>query len=441
MASPTVPTTPASVRSWLVWGSAAMVYVLAVFHRSSFGVAGLEAVERFGIGPTALSVFTVLQLGVYATMQVPTGVLVDRFGPRRVLTAAALFLGTGQILVAVADTYVLALLARGVLGFGDALTFVSVLRLTASHFPARQYTLVAALTGALGFLGNLVATVPLALLLTGPGWMVTFLSVGALTLAYAAVVLWRVVDTRPEVAAQPAREPVSVRAIGRQIAGAWRVPGTRLGFWTHFSTMFAPNVLVLLWGVPYLVRAQGLSPTTASSMVMILVLGAMVGGPVVGAFIGRRPELRMVLVVGYLAGAGAAWAVLLSWPGTVPHAVVAVCFGFLSLGGPASMIGFALARDYNPMGRVGTATGVVNMGGFLATTIAALVIGLLLEWTGGSFRAAFLAVVVMLAVSTFRMWVWLVRARAAVLAAQARGDAVPVRLRRRSWDSRTAPGT
>ncbi|SNR44902.1 Sugar phosphate permease [Haloechinothrix alba] len=441
MASPGVPTTPASGRSWLVWGSAAMVYVLAVFHRSSFGVAGLEAAERFDIGPTALGVFTVLQLGVYATMQVPTGVLVDRFGPRRVLTAAALFLGTGQILVAVADTYLLALLARGVLGFGDALTFVSVLRLTASHFPARQYTLVAALTGALGFLGNLVATVPLALLLTGPGWMVTFLSVGALTLAYAAVVLWRVVDTRPEVAAQPVREPVSVRAIGRQIAGAWRVPGTRLGFWTHFSTMFAPNVLVLLWGVPYLVRAQGLSPTAASSMVMILVLGAMLGGPAVGAFIGRRPELRMVLVVGYLAGAGAAWAVLLSWPGTVPHAVVAVCFGFLSLGGPASMIGFALARDYNPMGRVGTATGVVNMGGFLATTIAALAIGLLLEWTGGSFRAAFLAVVAMLAVSTFRMWVWLVRARAAVLAAQARGDAVPVRLRRRSWDSRPAPGT
>lgn len=441
MASPGVPTTPASRRSWLVWGSAAMVYVLAVFHRSSFGVAGLEATERFDIGPTALGVFTVLQLGVYATMQVPTGVLVDRFGPRRVLTAAALVLGTGQVLVAVADTYVLALLARGVLGFGDALTFVSVLRLTASHFPARQYTLVAALTGALGFLGNLAATVPLALLLSGPGWMVTFLSVGVLTLAYAAMVLWRVVDTRPEVAAQPMREPVSVRAIGRQIAGAWRVPGTRLGFWTHFSTMFAPNVLVLLWGVPYLVRAQGLSPTAASSMVMILVIGAMLGGPVVGAFIGRRPELRMVLVVGYLAGAGAAWAVLLSWPGTVPHAVVAVCFGFLSLGGPASMIGFALARDYNPMGRVGTATGVVNMGGFLATTIAALVIGLLLEWTDGSFRAAFLAVVAMLAVSTFRMWVWLVRARAAVLAAQARGDAVPVRLRRRSWDSRTAPGT
>ncbi len=85
---PTTTTSSGSLRSWLIWLTAAFVYVLAVFHRTSLGVAGLDAAERFGVGSAALSAFTVLQVGVYAAMQVPTGLLVDRFGPRRVLLGA-----------------------------------------------------------------------------------------------------------------------------------------------------------------------------------------------------------------------------------------------------------------------------------------------------------------------------------------------------------------
>lgn len=124
----------ATVRSWLIWLTAVTVYLLAVFHRTSFGVAGLQAAERFGVGSAALGTFTVLQVGVYAAMQIPTGVLVDRYGPRQVLTAAALILGLGQLLLGFASTYGVGLLARGVLGLGDALTFVSVLQLVAAHF-------------------------------------------------------------------------------------------------------------------------------------------------------------------------------------------------------------------------------------------------------------------------------------------------------------------
>ncbi|MER6901510.1 MFS transporter, partial [Amycolatopsis sp. NPDC000740] len=114
------PAGRAPVRSWLIWLTAVTVYLLAVFHRTSFGVAGLKAAERFGVGSAALGIFTVLQVGVYAAMQIPTGVLVDRYGPRRVLTAAVLILGSGQLLLGIADTYALGLVARGVLGLGDA---------------------------------------------------------------------------------------------------------------------------------------------------------------------------------------------------------------------------------------------------------------------------------------------------------------------------------
>ncbi|GDY30517.1 MFS transporter [Gandjariella thermophila] len=435
-----MPVERATRQAWLVWTIAVAVYLAAVFHRTSLGVAGLAAAARFGVGPAALGVFTVLQVGVYAAMQVPTGLLVDRFGPRRMLTAAALLLGSGQLLFAVAHSYPLGLVARAVVGFGDALTFVSVLRLVAAHFPAWRYPMVVSLTTALGAAGNLISTVPLTLALDGLGWTWTFVAVGAATLGYATLAGTRLRDV-PAGVPVPAKTPVPLRAVLRQVHQAWRVPGTRLGFWVHFSTMSTPTVLGLLWGLPYLVRAQGFSPRLASTVLGVLVIGQIVGNPVVGSLTGRRPELRMPLVVGFLATAITTWAVLLGWPGgRVPAAVIVCAFALLSLGGPVSAIAFALARDYNPIHRVGTATGVANVGGFVATTVASLGVGVLLglvdAWApAAGFRMALLSVAAVLLVGTCRVAVWWRRARAAVFAAEARGEAVPVHLRRTRWDA------
>src|SRR3954470_13318817 len=99
---------------------------MSVLHRSSLGVAALQAESRFDISPGQLGTFVVLQLGVYALMQIPTGVLVDRLGSRRLLIVASVLLGGSQLLFAVATSYPAALLARAVLGCGDAMTFISV---------------------------------------------------------------------------------------------------------------------------------------------------------------------------------------------------------------------------------------------------------------------------------------------------------------------------
>ena len=424
----------------IIWVTAVLVYMAAVFHRTSLGVASLEASQRFGLGPAALGTFTVLQVGVYALMQVPTGMLVDRYGPRRVLTVAAALMGLGQLLFAFATSYPLGLLARAVLGVGDAMTFVSVLRLVAAHFPARRYAVLAAFTAALGSLGNLLSTMPLTLLLTNVGWTATFAVAGAATALYSVVLLLRVRDNPIGSVPEPVDRTESLRTVLAQVSTAWRTPGTRLGFWVHFSTMFAPAMLGLLWGYPYLVQAQGLSAATAGLLLSLLVVGAVVGGPTVGAVISRHPEWRTPMVVGYLVVALGVWAVLLGWPGgQVPLWLLVSGFGFLSLGGPASTIGFALARDYNPLRRVGTATGVVNVGGFVAITVSALAVGVLLDLAeplapATAFRIAFLSVVAVLALGLWRTSVWWRRARAAVFDAVSRGEEVPVQIRRRAWD-------
>ena len=154
-----------SSRAWAVWGVGLSVYLLAVFHRSSLGVAGLLAADRFEIEATALALFTVLQLVVYAGMQIPVGVLLDRFGSRALLLTGLTLMTTGQLAFAFATTFPVGVAARVLLGAGDAMVFVSVIRLVAAWFRPRQAPFATQMTGQVGQLGAIAAAAPLALAL------------------------------------------------------------------------------------------------------------------------------------------------------------------------------------------------------------------------------------------------------------------------------------
>lgn len=157
-------------RAWAIWGVAICVYVLAVFHRSSLGVAGLIAAERFDIEATQLAFFTVLQLVMYAGMQIPVGVLLDRWGPRWMLLGGLALMTCGQLAFAFSHDFLTGVGARALLGVGDAMVFISVIRLVASWFLVRQVPMVTQLTGYTGQLGAILAAAPLSYLLHAQGW-------------------------------------------------------------------------------------------------------------------------------------------------------------------------------------------------------------------------------------------------------------------------------
>jgi MFS family permease len=423
-----------AVRGWAV---AVSVYLAAVFHRTSLGVAGWQAQERFGISPAQLSVFVLVQLGVYAAMQVPTGVLADRYGPRRLLIVASSTMAVAQLLFAVAPTYPAALLARALLGCGDALTFVSVLRFASHRFSARQYPVVVAVTGMLGLLGNIAATLPLSVLLHRVGWFATFAGAGALS-ALTGALVWSALPDRTVGPTLPRslpglRDPM-IRVL-RRVGAAWSTPATRLGFWVHFSCMSTTTMFAVLWGVPYLV-ANGFESSTASAVLFASVLVAVAASPLVGGFIARWPASRVPLAIGCCVATIAGWAVLVAGIGGHPLIVVVACAA--AVGGPASAIGFSLARDYNEPGIVGTATGVVNVGGFLAAIVASLVVGVALSLTGAAgasaYRVAFaaaLSVQLIGTLQTLRCWL---QVRAHQLRKQETGLPVPVPLVRHRFD-------
>ena len=364
-----------SARSWLVWGASVGAYLIAVTQRTSFGVAGLEATERFDATASILATFSVVQLVVYAGLQIPVGVLVDRWGPRAMITGGAALMVIGQLLLAMADSVGAGLVGRFFVGAGDAMTFVSVIRLLPIWFSGYRIPMLTQVTGMVGQLGQLLSLIPFVALLHLWSWTPAFLSLAALSVLalLLAVIL---ISDGPRTSGPRPVQP-KVRAL---LSHAWKEPGTRLGFWTHFTTQFSANVFLLTWGYPFLVSGQGLSPTLASGLLSIFVLVAMVCGPLLGAAVARYPTHRSNIAFGVILGIALSWLTVVLWPGEAPLWMLIVLIVCVAVGGPASMIGFDFARTFNPPHVIGTATGIVNVGGFLAALVSVYVIGWLLDF-------------------------------------------------------------
>ncbi|RLK25683.1 sugar phosphate permease [Micromonospora sp. M71_S20] len=386
MRVPTARVAPLRSAGGLVWGVAVAAYVAAVFHRSSLGVTGVDAAHRFEVSASALATFSVAQLAVYAAMQVPVGVLLDRFGSRRLLIAGGALMVAGQLCFALATDVPLAIAARVLIGLGDAMTFISVLRIVALWFPGRRYPMMTQLTGTLGQLGAILGAVPLVFLLHAAGWTPAFLTAGAVGATVLLMVVVAVRDTPGgPVAAGAGPTLTDVR---RELAAAWAQPGTRLGLWTHFVTQFSGAVFALLWGYPFLVQGQGLSPTTAASLLTLMTAAMLLTGPVVAHLCARHPFHRSVLVFAITGATAAVWAVVLAWPGRAPGWLLVTLVLVLAVNGPASLIGFDYARSFNPVNRIGSATGVVNVGGFVASIVLVLAVGVVLDLATPAGRAA-----------------------------------------------------
>lgn len=381
-------------RAWSVYAAAVAIYILAVFHRSSLGVAGLLAADRFDIAATELSLFTMVQLFVYAAMQIPVGALLDRFGPRRMLFAGVATMTVAQFAFAFAESFAMGVLARVAVGMGDAMVFIPLLRIVALWFPPVRIPMVTQLTGLLGQTGALVAATPLVAALHHWGWTPSF-AVAASVGIVLGIVLLLVVRDSPYPDHELDR--IKVRALARTVRHAWETPGTKLGLWSHFSAQFGSTVFALLWGYPFLVAGQGLSPPTAGLLLMLMTVTAIVTGPIIGGFVTKYPFSRSTLILGIVAAIASVWAVVLLWPGRAPLWILVVLVVVTAVGGPGSMVGFDLARTFNPPTRVGSATGIVNVGGFFASLSTVTLIGVILDvvapggpstYTADSFRAA-----------------------------------------------------
>ena len=345
------------------------------------GIAGVAATERFGGSAAILSSLAVVQLIVYAAAQIPVGVLIDRFGPRVLMITGTALMITGQITLALAPDITVAVIGRILVGAGDATIFISMIRLISSWFSGRIVPLLSQWMGNIGQLGQVLSAIPLAWLLHTSGWTPAFLSAASVAVIALIVVVIFVQDRPKNVT-----EHVRANSLGialTQLRHSFRRPGTQLGFWSHYVSQSSGTVFTLLWGYPFMVFGLGYESTFAAGMLTVLVGAGLVFGPVLGLLTARYPLRRSNIVLVIVSGIGAAWAIVLLWPGVPPLWSIVLLLVVLGIGGPGSLIGFDFARTFNPQRSLGSANGVVNVGGFTASFVMMYLIGLLLDLQNG----------------------------------------------------------
>lgn len=389
-------------RAWLVWGVAVGGYFLAMLHRNGLGVAALEAQSRFDVGPALLSLLPMLQLLVYVLLQVPAGLLADRLGPRYTLVMGMIAMAVGSCLFALAPGIELAVAGRFLIGLGDALVFLNVIRLAALWFPRARYALVSGLTGVVGGTGQVASAAPLAWALNGVGWVTAFLATSGLTVLMALLVLL-VVRDRPAGAAgrSTVADPISVWA---SLKEALKADGPRIGMAHHAAVMAPFTMMMVLWGYPFLVGGLGLPEGTAALTLTGLAAGALWLAPVAGLLVGRWPGVRVyfALILGGTLSLG--WLLLVAWPDGAPVPLGVTVLAVSALGQTmAPTISFDFARDGIPASRTGVASGLVNMSGFTTAVVCTVAAGAILQALPdepASYQLAFVPMAVTTLLST-----------------------------------------
>lgn len=412
-----------SARALIVWGAGVLCYTLAVTGRTSFGVASVDAIDRFHINAAQLAVFTSLQLAVYAFAQIPVGLLVDRFGPRKLMVAGAFVMALGQVTLAFTTSYPVAIFARMLIGAGDATAFLSVMRLIPAWIPLRHAPLLGQLTGAVGQFGQFLSAVPFLSLLHATSWQTGFVSLGAVgaLLALAAGVL---VKDSPEPEAEleaaahgkPAGPTGPTEAADR--LGVKKVLANVLtnrvcwhGFFVHWTGLGALVVFTLLWGLPIMTLGLGLPADQAGLALSLGTLASVAVGPIVGLLSARFYNRRMQIVMIFSITGWLGWLWFFT---SAPTGVLwAACLMNIVMGftGPVANLGFDSVREKVDRRFVATGTGLANMGGWIAGMIGAQAVGVLLNlrapdgnYDWADFGMAWIAVATVWACGFCGMW-------------------------------------
>jgi len=397
-----------------MWALGASLYLAGFFQRVAPAVMTQELMAEFFLAAAGLGNLSAFYLYGYVAMQIPTGLMVDRYGAGRVLTAGAAVATIGGLMFALAPNLYVAYLGRLLIGGSVGVAWVGTLKLAAQWLPAQRFALASGLALAAGMSGAVSAGVPLVAAVGQYGWRPVMLGVAIVTAVICAAI-WIVV--RDDPADRGYLGYASAMAPGMPRASVWLGLSEVLRYRNTWLIYFAPQgfsgatiAFGGLWGVPYLVSVYGFSSERAAFYCSALMLAWALGGPVFGAFSDRLRERKPLYVIGSFS-AFVLWSVIvLASPSPNVLLVVLVAAGFAS---GCMVTGFAYAKESVPARLAGTATGVANMGSMTGAMLLQPLIGVVLDqgWVGEltysgaraygaqAYRDAFLLLLGWLAVS------------------------------------------
>ncbi|MDK9724959.1 MAG: MFS transporter [Sterolibacteriaceae bacterium MAG5] len=355
-------------------GIAIAAYLLSFFHRVAPAAISGDLQATFAIGGAQLGTLAATYFYVYTLMQIPTGVLADTLGPRRILFWGGLVAGVGAILFGLAPSFELAFAGRTLVGLGVSVTFIAMLKLIALGFDEKRFATLVGLSMLIGNFGSILAGAPLAWATQAAGWRQVFVFVGILSLVFAVGSRFWVPDT-------PAGK-VDRTAWLTGLLQVVRNRATWPGFFMNMGLAGAFFGFAGLWAVPYFTQVHGMTRAVASNHVSIYFLGFAVGCLIWGRVsdaIGRRKPVMLAASGLHVLG----WFVWILSPALPPAATYALCLG-MGLASAGFTLSWAAAKEVNPPLLSGMATSVVNVGVFFGPAILQPLMGWLMErsWDG-----------------------------------------------------------
>jgi MFS family permease len=378
--------------AWLVWGLGALFYLMGFFHRVAPAVMTEELMRGFNINAAALGNLSAFYFYSYVAMQIPTGILADTWGPRRLLTAGSLVAGIGALLFALAPQIIWAYLGRLLIGGSVAVAYVGLLKVANNWFPSRHYAMVAGVALFFGIIGAVFAGTPLRLLMNHYSWRIVIL-LSALGTFVLCLNIWFFVRDYPHEKgfADLGNTNITAGKNSRQkiiqgIIEVFRYPNTWLLCIIPGGLVGCVLTFSGLWGVPFLTTHHKLSPPVAAAMTSTLLVAWAIGGPTFGWLSDRLGHRKRLYLMGSIISI-AGWLSITFVTKIPVYGLVAMLLvtGFSS---GCIIITFAFAKESVPSHLSGTVSGVVNMGVMMGPTLLQPAVGWILDlkWQGEIIR-------------------------------------------------------
>lgn len=364
---------------WMVWGLGASFYCYGFFQRVAPSVMVGELMSDFAVGAAITGILSALYFYAYAGLQIPIGLMLDRFGPRRLLAAAGVLSAIGSIFFALAPSLGPAYLGRALIGAGASVAWVGTLTLASQWFPPQRFALLTGLTMAMGMAGAVGGQAPLSAAVEAFGWRGTMWAAAAVAVLLT-VAVWTVIRGEPPGHAHRAAEHAE-RGLLEGLQAVLTNPQTWLV--ALFGSMLTVPLLAFasLWGVPYMIQVHGLDRADAAVATSIMLVGWGIGAPLGGWFTDRIGRRKLPMLINAAIGL-ATITVALYVPG-LPLPAIQALFLINGVFSGGMVLCFAVSREVNPVWASGAVLGVVNMAVMAGGAIFQPLIGWLLDLNWG----------------------------------------------------------
>ncbi|MDG5788540.1 MFS transporter [Evansella sp. AB-P1] len=361
---------------WVVFASVLFTYLFMSSQRTAPGLITDQIMLDFNVTATTIGLLISIQFFVYTGLQIPMGLMADRFGPNFFLISGALLTGVGTIMYSLGAHEFILFFARILIGIGDATIWVNMVLILSQWFNAKEFTRLIGITAMTGSLGFLLATVPFALWIDFLGWRPAFFSAGLL-LCLCSILLYFVLIKIPRQTVFIKKEKIREKTwviIRRTFSSrqAWAL------FCCHFGIVGTYVGFISSWGVPYGMNMYDMTRSNASQLMMLGLIGALIGAPLASWISSRLEVIKRPYIIVHIILL-LSWSSFLFFHGNPPIYMLSPLFFIIGLAYGANALTFAAVRQSFPIKEAGIVSGFANTGGFLSAVLLPSIFGKVLD--------------------------------------------------------------